>query len=57
MNKHLNRRHFVKRSSTTVAGLLASDLLLTCSFASQQPDSSQERLLQLGLNALARGIR
>ena len=54
MNKKLNRRDFAKRTSVTAGGILAGAFYGNEHGAAQERDSSDTRLVLLGLNALAR---
>ncbi len=54
MDTNLNRREFAKRTSTTASGLLAGALFGGGESAGQDRDVPDQRLLLLGLNALAR---
>lgn len=54
MDKKLDRRSFAKRTSTAVAGLLAGATFGGEGAASQHRDVSDNRLVLLGLNAMAR---
>jgi hypothetical protein len=54
MAKTSNRRDFLKRTPATVGGLLAAESVGGGHAASQDGDLSNQRLVLLGLNALAR---
>jgi hypothetical protein len=54
MNENLNRRDFAKRTSVAVGGLLTSAMLGDGLAAGQDRDMPDQRLVLLGLNALAR---
>jgi hypothetical protein len=54
MDKNLDRRHFARRTSAALGGLLTGTFLGSGRPAGQDRDMSDKRLLLLGLNALAR---
>ncbi len=51
---HVNRREFTKLASVGVGGLIASSLVNSPASFAQDRDPSSQRLVLLGLNALAR---
>ncbi len=54
MNKNLNRRDFTKQTSVAVGGMLTGALLGSRRSIGQEREMPDQRLLLLGLNALAR---
>ncbi len=54
MNHHLDRRGFVKRTSVAVGGLVTGAFVGSRRSAGQDRDMPDQRLVVLGLNALAR---
>ena len=54
MNPRLNRREFAWQASTGACGLMAGALLGAEQPVGREHDPSEKRLVQLGLNALAR---
>ena len=54
MDNNLDRRGFAKRTSLAVSGMMTGASLGSDRAAAQDPDEADQRLLLLGLNALAR---
>ena len=54
MDKKLDRRDFARQTSATVGGLMAGSLLGGKIMADDETDTTNDRLVLLGLNALAR---
>lgn len=54
MRSNMDRRDFGKRTSAVIGGLLSGGLITGPQGFSQEPDNSDQRLVLLGLNGLAR---
>ena len=54
MDSNIDRRDFTKRTSAAIGGLLAGAMLGSNCAAAEEQDKSNQRLVLLGLNALAR---
>ncbi len=54
MDRKLDRRNFARQTSAAVGGLMAGSLLGSKLVAGHEPNTMNDRLVLLGLNALAR---